>query len=105
MDNIWSTLAQSGIAIFVLALVCWFFWKAMQADKAKSESRYDSLEKSRDLLQDRLSSYIEESNKRFIDFINATREKNELIEQQWQKTIQENTEILRDLKKLIEQKF
>lgn len=110
--NFWQTLAQSGVAILVLSIAAWLFWKQIQSLMGKQDERTKALEqnfatiqKDKDELQKQFTDYIKEASQKSMDFINATQAKNAEIEHQWMKTIQENTEILKDLKQLIEKKF
>jgi F0F1-type ATP synthase membrane subunit b/b' len=99
--NIWNTLAQSGIAILILAVGAFVFWKQIQALISGQEARIKTLEanvielqKDKDALQ-----------KEFRDTLTQAQDKHAELENKWMQALADNTSILKDLKTLIEQKF
>lgn len=99
--NIWQTLAQSGIAILVLGLGNYMFWRQIQRLLAKQEERIEELDgqfigatEQKDALQ-----------KEFRDAMQLMQDKHVAMERQWMGALSENTEVLKDLKALIEKKF
>lgn len=99
--NIWQALAQSGIAILVLGVGTWLFWKQIQTLISKQDERTKALEAS----QTQLQKEKDDLQREFRDMLSKIQDKSILMETQWMKTIAEHTAVLKDLKKLIEQKF
>lgn len=110
--NIWQSLAQAGIAILILGVGAYIFWKQIQQQFKDTKVDMDALradlkltQKGKDDLQKEFNAYIVNSNTETKEFMSNVQDKYIKAFEDFSKSQQENTAMLQDLKNLIEKKF